>query len=319
VAARSETDARIVKRWATATGTETSQFEGHTFPVCGVRFSPDGHYLATCACASQNADAPHEVKVWDAVSGRALATMTGRGRLFNVAFSPDGRLLAWSGQEGLISLAQWDAMQPAVPIAGHQGDVTALVFSADGKLLASAGMDDRRVKIWSVTALMAGNAKELQALLAPSPICDLAFSPDNRRLAAISRDMVKMWDVETGHEALTLRGASQRYWDPSFNPRLAFSPDGTQLAGTNWDESISLWEAPLLDTEGQFAKFQDKRRRFADDRTPIWHLQEAELCLVYRNLKAATFHLNLVADAFRTGPLQQRTERAQQALKGSSR
>ena len=68
-----------------------------------------------------------------------------------------------------------------------------------------------------------------------------------------------MWEVETGHEALTLRGAPQRYWDPSFNPRLTFSPDGAQLAGTNWDESISNWEAPELDHEEQFARFQSRR------------------------------------------------------------
>ena len=95
--------------------------------------------------------------------------------------------------------------------------------------------------------------------------------------------MVKMWEVDSGHEVLTLRGAAQRYWDPTFNPRLAFSPDGTQLAGTNWDESISTWEALPLDSEEQFAKFQEKRRRFADQRTSFWHLQEAELCLQHRN------------------------------------
>src|SRR5262249_49242047 len=155
---------------------------------------------------------------------------------------------------------------------------------------------------------------EQHSLAAPSLICDLAFSPDGRRLAAISRDKVRMWDVETGLEALTLRGAPQRYWDPPFNPRLAFSPDGALLAGTNWDESISLWEAPPLDTDDQFAKLQERRRRFADERSRFWHLQEAELCLLHRNIAEARFHMSLVGD-FESAPLQTRKERLQAAIR----
>jgi WD40 repeat protein len=241
--------------------------------------------------------------------------MTGKGRIFNVAFSPDSRLVAWSGQDGTMTLLEWESPRKSVKIAAHQGDVTGVAFSLDGKLLASAGMEDRRVKIWQVSELFAADPKARHTLAAPMLICDLAFSPDNRRLAAISRDMVKMWDVETGHEALSLRGAPQRYRDPSFNPRLAFSPDGTLLAGTNWDESISMWESPQLDSEEQFAKFQEKRRRFAEQRTSFWHLQEAELCLVYRNLNAARFHLNLLKDDLRSVPLEGRKDRLEAAMR----
>ena len=74
-------------------------------------------------------------------------------------------------------------------------------------------------------------------------LCDLAFSPDGKRLAGASRDLIKMWDAETGVEVLTLRGAPQRYRDPPFNARVIFHPDGTRLAGTNWNESISVWDA----------------------------------------------------------------------------
>ncbi len=315
VAARSEHDARLVKRWDTTSGAELTTYQGHTLPVVGVRFSSDARYLASCACAAQNLDSPHEIKVWDAASGHPLAGVNGKGRIFNLAFSPDSRLVACSGQGGVITLLRWEAPQRMVTVAGHLGDVSGLAFSRDGKVLASAGIEDRRIRIWRVSTLLAARSKAWHTLAAPTLICDLAFSPDGRRLAAISRDMVKMWDVETGHEALTLRGAAQRYRDPSFNPRLAFSPDGTLLAGTNWDESISTWEAPPLETEPQFAKFQEKRRRFADERTDFWHLQEAELCLVYRNLSAARFHLDFLRDDLRSAPLQARKEQLEAAMR----
>jgi WD40 repeat protein/serine/threonine protein kinase len=314
VAARSDHDARVVKRWDTSDGAERTVYQGHTLPVVCVRFNSDARYIATCACAGQNADSPHEIKVWDAASGNPLASVTGKGRIFNVAFSPDSRLIACGGQEGTITLLDWETPHKHVKIAGHHGDVTGLAFSLDGKLLASAGMEDRSVKIWHAPGLFTAQPKARLTLAGPTMICDLAFSPDGKRVAAISRDMVKMWDVETGHEALTLRGAPQRYRDPPFNPRLAFSPDGTLLAGTNWDESISTWEAPRLDNEEQFARFQEKRRRFADERTSFWHLQEAELCLVYRNLSAARFHLSLLQGDLRSVPLQARKDRLEAAI-----
>ena len=88
------------------------------------------------------------------------------------------------------------------------------------------------------------------------------------------------------------------------------------LAGTNWDKSISTWEALPLDSEEQFARFQEKRRWFADQRTAFWHLQEAELCLASGNFNAVQgFHVNLLKDELRSGPLLARRERLEAALK----
>ncbi|MCI0380025.1 MAG: hypothetical protein L0215_20780 [Gemmataceae bacterium] len=73
------------------------------------------------------------------------------------------------------------------------------------------------------------------------PYFQLAFSPDGARLAAIDREEVKLWDVESGKELLLLRGAPQRSADNGFNPRLVWSADGRRLASSNWDASISVW------------------------------------------------------------------------------
>ncbi len=121
--------------------------------------------------------------------------------------------------------------------------------------------------------------------------------------------MVKVWDVGTGHEVLTLRGAPQRHWDPAFNPRVLFSPDGGQLVATNWDETISLWEADALEDEGAVARRQVLRRQAADARAPFWHLQEAEGCLEHNNRRAARFHLDRLGAAALSAPLEARKER----------
>ncbi|HWY87287.1 MAG TPA: hypothetical protein VNX28_11210, partial [Gemmataceae bacterium] len=151
-------------------------------------------------------------------------------------------------------------------------------------------------------------------LSAPPLLCDLAFTPDNRRLAGISRDVVKMWDVGTHNEVLALRGAPQRHWDPAFNPRVAFSPDGKRLAGTNWNESISMWDTGSAGAEDATARHQLARQQAADARAVFWHLEEAEDCWVHHNLPAARFHFLRLGDNPLPAALEARKERLAKEL-----
>jgi WD40 repeat protein len=118
-----------------------------------------------------------------------------------------------------------------------------------------------------------------------------------------------MWDAATGHEVLTLRGAPQRHWDPAFNPRVLFSPDGKRLAATNWDETISVWEADAPADGAAEARRQASRRWAAEARAALWHLQEAEECLEHNNRPAALFHLGRLGKAELPAPLEARRER----------
>ena len=196
-----------------------------------------------------------------------------------------------------------------VKLPGHKNNVTAVVFSRDGRLLASAGVEDRTLKIWELSGFdpsIQPAPPSVHSLSAPSYLCDLAFSPDGKRLIGISRDVVKVWDVRTHQEVITLRRAPQRHWDPIFNPRVTFSHDGKQLLGTNWDESVSMWDAGIVDDEDGLAKHQASRRRIADARARYWHLEEAENCIEHHNKSAALFHLQRLGNAALPAPLQAR-------------
>jgi WD40 repeat protein len=188
--------------------------------------------------------------------------------------------------------------------------VLAVAFSADGGLLATAGAEDRVVRI---VRLEGEQPRVLHEIAASQLICELAFSPDRKRLAGISRDLVLLWDVEAGLSTLTLRGATQRHFDAPFNPRVLFSPDGEQLAGSNWNESFSLWQADLAPEESPEAR-RTRRRESADARAVFWHLQEAERCVRLKSRTAIRFHLQWLEKVPLSEPLQKRKDKLLESM-----
>ena len=78
---------------------------------------------------------------------RALGTFT--LPVWQVAFSPDGQMLAGAGADGVITIWSWPdgAMRRTLR---HNGGATGLAFSPDGAHLATSGYD-AAVRIWRLT------------------------------------------------------------------------------------------------------------------------------------------------------------------------
>ena len=68
----------------------------------------------------------------------------------------------------------------------------------------------------------------------------VAFSPDSRRLAAGSddRQAVKLWDLQSFQELVTLRGESSAF------SQTRFSPNGDLLGTMNYKGLLHVWRAP---------------------------------------------------------------------------
>ena len=173
-------------------------------PVTCLRFSPDGKRLATCASESRLDNAANEIKVWDVPDGVQVDSLQGQGAVLCLAFRGDGKHLALAKKGGYVSVLNVGTREVLYNLSAHVGDTAAVAFSNDGRLLASAGVEDRSLKIWDMEALARGSRRALRSA-APTQIGGLVFSPDDKRLAAVSRDLVQIWDSATAQEVLTPR------------------------------------------------------------------------------------------------------------------
>ncbi len=70
--------------------------------------------------------------------------------VYRIAFSPDGRMLAWSGRlDPTIYLVETASGRERRRFAGHSGAVLSLAFSADGERLISGSMDTTAL-VWDL-------------------------------------------------------------------------------------------------------------------------------------------------------------------------
>jgi hypothetical protein len=70
----------------------------------------------------------------------------------SVAFSPDGKRLASTGEDGTVKVWETATGHEARTLQGHTGWVVSVVFSPDGNRLASASQDGT-VKVWEANGL----------------------------------------------------------------------------------------------------------------------------------------------------------------------
>ncbi|MCZ8272881.1 MAG: serine/threonine protein kinase [Microcystis sp. LE19-4.1E] len=117
-------------------------------------------------------------------------------------------------------------------LTGHSDSVQSVVYSPDGRYLAS-GSGDKNIKIWEVAT-----GKQLRTLTGHSDtVSSVLYSPDGRYLASGSNDKnIKIWEVATGKQLRTLTGHYGEVYS------VIYSPDGRYLASGSWDKNIKIWE-----------------------------------------------------------------------------
>lgn len=206
-----------IRLWELKTGREVRQLVeaptmvngqavfGYYYGGGQMMFSPDGTALAVVTNGNNYSEARralarvmnNQIRLWDISTGKPLRSfeISGTG-VASIAFSPDGRTITSSNQNGTFS--QWETasgkerfqFKPAVA-----GFATVLTYSPDGRILAGACQQGQEgiVRTWDAVS-----GKELSSQYKghQSTLLCLAFAADGKTLVSGSQDSTALvWDA----------------------------------------------------------------------------------------------------------------------------
>lgn len=197
------------------------------FRLFALAWTPDGSCLAVGGTGTS-------VRILDAAT---LATrQVSRGHAAGVrslAWSPDGRSLAWASGDGMVQVWRADDGTLAARLPLRQAH--AVAWSPRGDLLAASSWHGRTggtVELWET-------AHWAPVGTIPDGAASLAWSPDGRHLAAGGTSTVTIVAAASGAIERQLACRALKY-----ALGLSWAPDGARLAvGGNNPNAVEVWDA----------------------------------------------------------------------------
>jgi WD40 repeat protein len=241
-------DSLSIHEWDITRNKEIRSVAGNEWENQLAQWSPGGNTLAA---------GYKRFLLLDSTTGKSLHCFSDQLTIHSLCWSPDGKVVASVGLDGLIRL--WETAS-GKEIRSFVGYGYQAAWSPDGQMIAA--VKNGQVQVWNVAT-----GKEIRWLHPGADEFCFAWSPDSRMLATGSKGTVKIWEVATGKQRARFFGHDGRIWS------IAFSPDGRRLATGGQDGTCLIWEIPAAPPRQMPSPLgRRKRQTFAGHRAPVHSL-----------------------------------------------
>jgi eukaryotic-like serine/threonine-protein kinase len=238
----------VVHLWQFTTGKHEKTIDLGATNFIPDHLSPDGRWLVG------NPQGQASLTLYDLRAARCVQDFAFRWLwVYAAAFSPDSRWLVISHQRSGTAgaITAWDLHhgRAAKTFGASEMQIVCLAFSASGQILASGGAD-RDVRLWSFPAGTPFQAP-LEGHLAY--VAQIAFSADDKTLASVGNDGMRLWNVASGRETLVFENNLMASGDlrsiaSSFRAAQAeFNPGGRSLIWQEFNGRIHVTPLPTLE------------------------------------------------------------------------
>ncbi|MCX5786269.1 MAG: WD40 repeat domain-containing protein [Elusimicrobia bacterium] len=166
----------LIRLWEPAFPAPAMILHGHRGAVNALDFSPDAKFLVSAGCDGV-------VAVWDMKTGNLVKMVRDDPAdcLMTVAFSRDGRYLAYAGYGKTIRVRDNFSGERKCVFTGHASGVTSLDFSADSSRLVSSDLDGE-IRVWDAEKC----SRERKIKVSDSAVYSVKFTPDGKYLVCAS-------------------------------------------------------------------------------------------------------------------------------------
>jgi WD40 repeat protein/energy-coupling factor transporter ATP-binding protein EcfA2 len=221
-----------VRIWEARTGRVLDHFAEQ--PVNGAAFSSMGAGVISCGGTT--------ARLVEVFTGRKLAEISSGSEMLSARMSPDNRFALTAHEDGIVRL--WDVSSNGMPqeLIGHAAPVHAAVFSGNGRWIVSAS-EDETAQVWDAGILNFSGGLNRHAarhsLPHASRLAGLALSPDDRFLAVVGGNTVRIWRTENWERADPADPVQHEHRTLS----ASFSGDGRYLATASRDRTVRILRA----------------------------------------------------------------------------
>ena len=194
--------------------------------ISSIEFNPS----RTCVAFGSSLN---KVKLFNTITGQEQESIQTGNWVLTIAFSPDGKMLAYgtagdNDSIGDVTIGIWDLElnKKLHILKGHAWSIRSLVFSSDGKILASGG-NDGAIRLWDTQT-----GQEIKILETyTETIMNLAFNHEGDLLAIATINTVGLWNLETD-ALIPLPVHTDKIEDIFFGPEDSF----IAVIGANSDQ-----------------------------------------------------------------------------------